>query len=522
MSKKKIFITIIIVLLVGFGIYQGFFKQKEPNFTLAEVIRGNIVQEVSETGQIKKGDAVSLSFKNAGEIKEINIEVGQDVKKGDVLAKLDTSALEIQLQGANAALDLAKLDLERLLAGARPEEIEIAETQVEKAKSNLNIAEENLKNSYDKAIPALDASYPSIYNTLDFVKYFAEKYVNIYDEDGKKIIQIRDEIDAEDKKTKESLSKAKSSLNPEDIEGAISMFKSSLETILNNLETVRDIINDSIIYQNKVSAADRSSLDNFKSVTNSALTNIITIQQTIITMKSNLSIAQTGLKEAETNLELTKASPRDIDIELYKAKIEQAQAQADLFKNQINDCTLRSPIDGKIIDIKKKVGEKAVVSEPVISLLPNDPFRVEVDIPEVDIGKVKLGNSCKINLDAFPDKEFSGKVVEIDPSETLISGVIYYKTKISLLGLDDFEEKIKPGMTANVTIITDSRENVLMVPQRAVIEKDGKTIVRVPINNNTTYKEVEVKTGLKGSDGEIEIISGIEEGEKIITLIKNP
>jgi len=74
-------------------------------------------------------------------------------------------------------------------------------------------------------------------------------------------------------------------------------------------------------------------------------------------------------------------------------------------------------------------------------------------------------------------------------------------------------------MTANVTIITDFKENVLILPQRAVLERNGKKFVRVP--EDSTFKEIEVQTGLRGSGGEIEIISGLKEGDKVITFIKS-
>jgi multidrug efflux pump subunit AcrA (membrane-fusion protein) len=96
-----------------------------------------------------------------------------------------------------------------------------------------------------------------------------------------------------------------------------------------------------------------------------------------------------------------------------------------------------------------------------------------------------------------------------------MSGVVYYKTTVSL---DSEDQRIKQGMTANIVIVAAFKNGVLNVPQRAVIEKDGKKIVRVV--DGDKFKEVEVQTGLKGVGGEIEITSGLKEGDKVVTFIK--
>jgi len=155
------------------------------------------------------------------------------------------------------------------------------------------------------------------------------------------------------------------------------------------------------------------------------------------------------------------------------------------------------------------------VGEPVISIISQEPFQIEVDISEIDIGKVDIGDSVEITLDAFPDYKFLGKVIDIDPAETIIQRVVYYKITV---GFEEPDERIKSGMTANIDIITDSRENVLIIPQRAVLIKNGEKIVR--ILEGEEIKELQVKTGIQGGQGEIEILSGIKEGDKVITFIK--
>jgi len=143
-------------------------------------------------------------------------------------------------------------------------------------------------------------------------------------------------------------------------------------------------------------------------------------------------------------------------------------------------------------------------------------MQIEVDVPESDITKLAVGDQVAITLDAFSsDDKFLGTVTFIDPAATNIDGVVYYTTKVSFNEKDD---RIKSGMTADLTISTDSKEGVLVVPSRAVIYREGKKYVQT--YQNSILNEVEVTTGLRGDGGLTEIIGGLEEGIDVVTFIK--
>jgi len=148
-------------------------------------------------------------------------------------------------------------------------------------------------------------------------------------------------------------------------------------------------------------------------------------------------------------------------------------------------------------------------------LISPGAFQIRADISETDISKVNLGDPVEVTLDAFPEEKWLGQIVEIEPGKTVIEGVVYYRVKALFEGM---HEKVKSGMSADVTIETVRKENVLYVPQRAVSSRDNKKFIKIPDGKNV--KEVEVVTGFKGSNSEIEIISGLSEGDKIITYIK--
>ncbi|MDO8590919.1 MAG: HlyD family efflux transporter periplasmic adaptor subunit, partial [bacterium] len=141
-------------------------------------------------------------------------------------------------------------------------------------------------------------------------------------------------------------------------------------------------------------------------------------------------------------------------------------------------------------------------------------FKVEAFVPEVDVAKITVGNQATITLDAYgSDVSFNASVVKIDPAETVIDGVSTYKTTLEF---DKDDPRIRSGMTANTTIISAKRDNVLALPQRTVYEKNGKKFVRV-VTGSDTLEEREVTVGIRGSNGDIEILSGLKQGDNVAT-----
>jgi multidrug efflux pump subunit AcrA (membrane-fusion protein) len=135
-------------------------------------------------------------------------------------------------------------------------------------------------------------------------------------------------------------------------------------------------------------------------------------------------------------------------------------------------------------------------------------------MPEADITKIHMQNPAEITLDAYGrDTVFEALVTKMDPAEIIIDGVPTYKVTLQFTAADS---RIRSGMTANITIITAEKENVLAIPQRAIIREDGNKFVQIV--QGTSIQKVQVETGLQASNGNIEIINGIQEGERVITF----
>lgn len=548
MQHKKLTIAgLIILLLIDLGlIYQSYQAGKQANYETVTVERGDITEVVSATGSINPASQIDLQFTAAGRVTAVNIKTGDSVKAGQVLISLDSSDLFFQAQAAQASLQSAQAKLNQLLAGASAEDIVLAQTAVANAQKNLDdagialanaktSADNSLTNVYQDAQRTLDSSLLATQNalrsnadTLDSTKlavtnsgFSALNYQALSD-----AISLRTTAERDFNLAQTAVNQAKIGLVQSVIDNSANLLKTSLNSTYNAVSRTADALVATVAS----SALSQTDLDTFKSTISTsrsnvatALTNLVTAQQNISLQKianqtnldsaqASVSVAQGALATAQNQLAQKLAKPRQTDIDVYRAQVAQAQASLDQIKNQIAQKNLTAPIDGIVTNVAVELGEIASLGKAVVSMNSLSNFEIKSDIAETDIAKVAPGQKVDITLDAFGDKEhFAGNLIKIDPAQEQIQGVIYYKTTIGLEGADS---RIKAGMTANLDIQTASHQNVLILPLRAVI--DNGTSKTVKFLEGKTIKEKTVQTGLKSSDGNVEIISGVSENEQII------
>jgi len=494
--KKKWMVTIIIVLLVaGYFIIPQFFKNPTDSYITEKIDRGEVLQEVSETGSVEATDNISLGFKTIGKVSKIYVTAGNDVKAGDILASLDLAQLSAQLQSARAALASANSQYTKLLNGSTSEDVKITEDA-------RNSAQQDLNNEYGDALALLDDAYIKIYNSLTTINSIQDDYFSTSDQQGIKVRDNKNKINESKEDIKFYLDKAKASSNHNDIDTALSRAVVDLNNTADSLKIIRDLCDEGVYFYD-ISSTDKSSIDTQRGYINTALTNITGSQQAINSYKI-------ALQKAESQLAFKKAPARSEDVDVAQAAVNQAQANVDLYQSQLNDNYLRSPIDGKITDVNVKVGEVISPSQAVVNLLSSNPFEIKANIYEEDIVKIKPENYVKIDLVAFPQKTFSGKVVSINPGEKIIGNVVYYEVTIDF---PNQPEGIMSGMTVDIVINTNKKENVLRVSKSAVETIDGTQIVQ--IIKNGKIKDQIISTGLEGNDY-YEVVSGLSEGDKII------
>lgn len=479
MKRKKLILLIIAVFLLSGVIYQIFLRKKEPKFNLAEIKRGEVVQTISETGTVKKGEEINLSFKIAGRIEKIFVNVGDNVKTNEALAELDKTQILFQLEEARAVLEAAQATFNKIMAGSTPEEIEIVKTELNNAKTAF--------------LNTLEGSYLKADNALNGVILISRTYFQI----ASLIAENKIEMEKAVSQLKSAYDLVREESTNENIENALSRANISLTEIGKELSNIR-VLFEKTPYCDIVGSTDKTSID--------------TQRANINTAKLSLDSANSQFQLAKNRLSLLTAEPRQEDINFYQAQIKQAQTKIQLLNNQIEEANLKAPVSGQIKKVHKKEGEivQSFSQDIVISLLPDKPFQIKTDIYEEDVVKIKIGNPVDISLISFPDEIFKGKIISIEPAEKIKEGVVYYEVTIDF---ENIKEGLKPGMTADLIIETGRKENVLIVPKEAVKKINNRKTVRLFKEEKILEQTIEI--GLEG-ERFFEVISGLNEGDRIL------
>ena len=498
--KRNIWIIVIliIIILIGFLIFGR--KNNTGSIQTGFATKQNLQETVLTTGQVVSGTDLDLSFQSGGIVRQLLVSEGDKVSAGQTLATLDQAGAQATLTSARGSLAQAQASYNKLVNGATPNDIKTAQDAVASARVNL-------ANSYNSVLNILNNSYTAIYNAYSAVSTLQNNYFSTSDQQG---IQVQDNKNSMNSDLASARTIIKQAIDTDSMDLAVTSLSKYLNDTFNSLQTVRDQCDQGIYYY-KVSASDKASIDSQKTTVNSAMSNINTLQSNIASYKS-------AVQAAEDNLTLKQASPRQEDVDLAKAQILSAQGQVDSARAVLNNLVVVAPENGTITQIDIKVGEQATPSKEVMILQDIGNLHAEADVSEANVASLQVGQPIDYTFDALgPDQHFAGKVLTINPASIVISGVVDYLVK----GSFDNVPGIKPGMTANMTILVAKKDNTLSVPSTAIINTNNNQYVRVIDNDkNKTYHKVQVRTGLQADGGLVEITSGLKDGQEIIIYMK--
>lgn len=510
-KRHKITIVIVALAVIAFG-YFYFRGTKQPAYETTVVKRDTLIQEVSATGSVAPVKSASLAFEKGGKVKGIYVDVGDRVSAGETLAETDNADLYAGLLDARANLAAEQANLAALQRGTRPEQIQISETKVENAKTSLTDAQQKVRDTiadtYTKSDDAVRNQADQLFsnprsNNPQFNFTLSDSQLKINIERERYLVE-KDLVDWQ--KNIAGLG------NTPDLSASTALAKK-------NLADIKTFIDDMALAVNSLSAGGsltQATIDGYKADISTARTNINTAITNLTAADQNLRDAQSALALAQDNLALDKAGSTPEQVDAQQARVDQADAKVKTAQAQLDKTILRSPITGVVTNKNAKVGEIVSANETVLAVITDQNLEIDVNIPETDIAKIKIGNTASTTLDAYgEDVVFTATVASIDPAATVIEGVPTYKTTLYFTKPDP---RVKSGMTANIDILTDKRENALSVPTRA-IATDGDTRTVNILQSDNTIKKTPIETGLRSSDGRTEVISGIKEGDRVITTI---
>jgi len=553
-KRKAIFIFLIILVVVLFlSYYLG--SKRENNFVVQEIDHQDLANYLSETGTVQQGKEVFLSFNQSGQIDELYVLEGEEVDAGQSLISFDRGALIIELERAQESLVLAQADYQKLLTGLSIEELNYYQVSLQNAEISLNNTRHSLLEAedekaeterkvlvernglYDGALSTAKQAIDTGLNSLLFLIDIQQEYFPTGTSDALALSAARGQAALSLVGAKNSIYWSKASLlnyfggarELADQADTIEEIDLALIATIDAIEDVKSALNAVKVLG--FSSEDLILLNTEKTSINSILASLMAHQQSIsahwvnsdILIKSAERAIQNMERQVETaqgNYELSLAQweiksspPRAEDEVLYSARVKQAQAEVKLMERRLSEAVLKAPFRGRVVEILKQRGETAQLGQAVVKLRPSASFQIEVDIYEGDIGQVKVGQKTEIELVAFPNMKLFGQVSFIDSSSRLINNVVYYPIKIELN--DDSFDNLQTGLTADVKIILESKENVLTVPESALIDKDGRMFVRI-LTDLKQVEEREIEVGMRGEGFRVEIVSGLTVGEKVI------
>ncbi len=542
--KKPIFwILIGAVIFAGYGVFAYVKSSSKSPYETEAVRRADITQEVSVTGRIKPAESVDLAFEKSGKVASVNIKVGDKVVVGQVLASLTNADLAAQVAQAQASLNKERIKLEELKIGTRAEDLQVYQTAVNNAENALTDAKTNLQNIESKAVADLNNLYDGINSLL------SDSYIEADDAINKQI----DELFSNDNTSSPQLTFYSGSQIKADVEwqraqmtGELAQLKlevvpvdqngldAALKQTRSHLVVIRDFLTTLGEAVNQASALSQTNATNYRYYINTGRTNVVssitsidskiqailvqksTNHNSMATAQASLNTAENSLATAQDQLALKQAGSTDEEIKSQEAQIKYAQANLDNYRAQLAKTIITSPLAGVVTKQDIKIGEIINANTTLISLMSASQFEIEANIPEADMAKVKINDRARVTLDTYgSDVIFEALVVSIEPAETIIEGVATYKARFQFIKEDG---RIKSGMTANIDIETAARTNVLIVPQRAIITQGDDKIVK--ILQGEEVREVKVIVGLRGADGNTEILEGLKEGDKIVISTK--
>ncbi len=541
--KRYVVIAIVILFLLWlFFFLRGNSKDESTQSSepeIIEVTKGDILVSVEGEGKIINPNIVNLSFLINGTLQGVNVEEGEMVSKGDVIATLDPRDYNFDLRDAQNQVNIA-------WANIKAKEAELTDQQLRLAKDDLINSQQSLENSirnfeqaleqsYDSANVVLERTFPELESGLrsvDEIFSFDRQispYAIVLDSfnDSARENRIRNMYN-EVKRNRDTLWREID--RPESLDSTeIIRYLRETKTVAKQMQNLLEqtlLLFDGAVPSSRVS---QSLIDSAESSVSSALSGVSGEISSLTSSEQSIADAQlnqrNGIIDAERSLESTNLklsnTERDFDrseiskqtsLQIQYAQLAQAQVRVEKALYNLSLTKLVAPIDGEATVVNGKPGETikadtANAENAFVRIISDDNFTTEVYIEEVDIARITKGQTAIITLDAIPDVSLEGQVTYVSNVSTIDgNGVTTYLVRVEIV--DTQEAPIREGMTSYVEFVEHQALDALMVPSGAIVN-DGMVF-------DENGERIRVRVGI--TDGRMtEIYEGVTEGQKILS-----
>ncbi len=503
--KHPIFISgILLSLMAVSGIYIFWGRQGGITRNGIVVGRASLLEMVSVIGRVRAAENVDLTFEKLGKIRSVNVAIGDSVIAGQALVSLEGEDLAAQLTGAQAKLAAEEARLGELKQGTRSEALRLSEAKVTAASQLIKDSENDLFNASQSAYTAGDDAVRNKIDQMFSNPRSASPQLNF-------IVFGKSDLELKRVVIESALTNWQASFQGSpDPEMLADLSQKNLQQVSDFLNPISLAVNGlTVSSQYPQSAIDvlKLSVLTARTNVNLAMTNVLSIQEKINGAKSNLSVAQ-------SELDLEKSGATEEQIAAQSAAVDAARALVQGIQAEFAKTVIRAPFAGTVTRQDAKKGAIVTPNVPLVSLISAAKFQVETNVSEADVAKIKLGDGVEITLDAYGKDVFKAEIVSIDPAAAFMQGVASYRVVVQFSENDD---RVKEGMTVNANIITQKRDNVLVIPASAIIQRGNDRFVLVDSGSGST-KEIKIETGIRGSNDMVEVVSGLKEGDRITSF----
>lgn len=532
-SRKIVIVISIAVIGLGYWGYRSYTSTEgETRYVLATIKMGSIISSITGTGQVSAESQVDIKSKVSGEVTYVGAENGQMVKAGALIAQIDARDAEI-------ALENAKISLEKLLKPADASSILQAENTLADAKQSGIKANDDLAKAYDDGfntvsnafldIPDIMTGLNDILNSYQSgkgylndanVRNYGDTAMDYRDEAVSAYFSAKNKYDVNLSHYKNLTRTSPSS----DIESLIIETYSTVKNIadaIKNSKNAIDYIESQQSSQRSDSATVQSNLNLWTSEINTHLINLLSIKNSIENSKSSIASYSRDIAQKTEALKKLKDGADALDIKSQMLTVKQKEyAYQDYF--------IRAQFDGIIAKLDVKKNDYVNGGSSIGTLITSQKV-ADISLNEIDAAKIKVGQKATVEFDAIENLTATGKVIEIDLVGTVDQGVVTYNVKI---GFDAQDDRVKPGMSVSVEIITDTIEDTLVSPNSSVKSQGGKYYVEIfdqkfsrdeisqGVMTQISPRRQPVEVGMS-NDNLTEIISGLNEGDQVIVRIIN-
>jgi HlyD family secretion protein len=486
--------------LIAGGVYMKVKANQQSATTssvqTATVSVGNVAVTISGVGTIRSQQDASINWETSGTVKSVSTNIGQQVQSGDVLAALDPNTLPSSVLQAKIDLIDAKAALDEL---KKPQPLKIAEAQtaLDKAKQAL----EDLKNPSAAAISQAQLAVINAQTTVDAAQKAVDKLK--YGRASAEALATAQaayvvaQADVAQKQASYDEVGGDPTVDPRKAQ-ALSVLEASKAKEQRALATLN-------WYKGERTQAEIDSTYNDLAVAQGTLADAkAALEKLQNPTAEDLALAQATVDDAQSTLDSLKSGPTESDLTVAETRVilaEAAEAQA----------TLKAPFTGTITDIQVMPGD--IVSAGTTAFRIDDLSKLYIDlqVSEVDIPQVKVGQDATITFDAIANKEYHGTVTQVGMVGSVSQGVVNYPV---IVQLTDGDASILPSMTASVNIIVAESKNVLVVPNKALKLSNGQRTVTVLFEGQQI--SVPVTVGLTGSSTSEVTSNQLKEGDTVV------